>query len=368
MGKARVGIEILLATLAATAVASFAGCGGKTEGDGTSNGGSGPSDGPGSSSGLGSSSGGKAPAERPDGTCENGKDVTCGCSLPDFRTVTLPYRGPPAPDGGADGGDAGTVVPWTCDDECEGQIVIGRKREIERCSYDRDDLPTQVSCTYWMECTGRRPAGAEPIAAASTRSRDLLAAMASLEEASIHAFVRLARELAHHRAPPALVARAREAAFDEVRHTRAMHRLAKAFGSTSARPRSRSGSRRVPRLVDILVENAVEGCVRETFGAAMAHVQALRATDPAVREAMTEIATDESRHAELSWAILEWGYARCTQAERRRIDEAQNRAVRMLVEEIERGADEPTEPVLGLASPTEAKELASALDRQLWAA
>ena len=84
-----------------------------------------------------------------------------------------------------------------------------------------------------------------------------------------NAFVRLARELAHHRAPAALVARARAraAAQDERRHARAMRLRAARFGAEGGASRRRLRPRRVPRLADVLVENAVEGCVRETFGA-----------------------------------------------------------------------------------------------------
>jgi hypothetical protein len=124
--------------------------------------------------------------------------------------------------------------------------------------------------------------------------------------------------------------------------------------------------RRAPRLVEVLVENAVEGCVRETFGAVMAHVQALRATDPVVRSTMARIAVDESRHAALAWAVHAWGCTRMRPAERRRIDDARQRAVRRLIDEVERGPREVHETELGLIGSAEARTLAASLVAHLW--
>jgi hypothetical protein len=55
-------------------------------------------------------------------------------------------------------------------------------------------------------------------------------------------------------------------------------------------------------LEELAVENAVEGCVRETYGALTAIWQARTAKDPSVAAAVRRIARDETRHAALSWA------------------------------------------------------------------
>jgi hypothetical protein len=44
----------------------------------------------------------------------------------------------------------------------------------------------------------------------------------------------------------------------------------------------------------------------ETYGASLAHHQALCARDPQVRAVMTAIAEDETRHAALSWQVAHW--------------------------------------------------------------
>ena len=360
-------IELLLAGIAATAVATFAGCGGVTDG--------GPGNGTSSSSwtiapgDTGTTSGANG---RPE-TCDNGKDPLCSCTLPGPMSSAFDYRGPPfdARDAG-DAGDAGDGAKpgdggaWTCEQECS-TYHPNYNGTLEGCSFAPQSAPQKVSCNYYVKCVGRRPAGFEEAVLESTAARELLVATAELEQASIDAFVRLARELAHHRAPAALVARAREAAQDERRHARAMRLLAVRFGAEGGASRRRMRPRRVPRLADVLVENAVEGCVRETFGALMAHVQARRASDQAVGHTMARIAVDESRHASLAWDVHAWGIGRLSPHEQHRIDEARRGAVRGLVDEIERGPREVDARELGLVGAIEARALAASLEASLWA-
>ena len=83
-----------------------------------------------------------------------------------------------------------------------------------------------------------------------------------------------------------------------------MAALARRAGATVPAPRMKKVA---PRLLEeIARENAVEGCVNETFSAAIAAVQAACARDDRVRAAMRRIATDEMRHAELAWSVAGW--------------------------------------------------------------
>lgn len=140
-----------------------------------------------------------------------------------------------------------------------------------------------------------------------------LAAMAELEAASVPAFERLARELALHGAPAGLIRRARTAMRDEVRHARAMRDLAIAHGA-------------VPRAIDVAAlpcralaaiarENAIEGCVREAYGALVATYQAETAP-VALRATFAAIARDERRHAALAEDVDAWLRTRLAAAER----------------------------------------------------
>ena len=75
------------------------------------------------------------------------------------------------------------------------------------------------------------------------------------------------------------------------------------------------------------LENAIEGCVRETYGAVVNLVEARASSDPVVRKAMRSIADDECRHAELAWAVAAWLRPRLTREERDAIERATREAM-----------------------------------------
>ena len=56
----------------------------------------------------------------------------------------------------------------------------------------------------------------------------------------------------------------------------------------------------------IAIENAIEGCLRETVGALVANGQAAFAVNPAIRAASRAIARDEAGHAALAFAVNRW--------------------------------------------------------------
>jgi hypothetical protein len=184
----------------------------------------------------------------------------------------------------------------------------------------------------------------------------VLADMAHLEAASVHAFRRLAADLARVGAPRALVRQAQRAARDEVRHARTTTRLARRRGAMPAvvaiEPR-----RGAPSLVDLAIENGVEGCVRETFGALAATHQAARATDPAIATAMARIARDETRHAALAWTLARWLAPRIGAEGRAAVNEAMRAAVTSLREEVARTPADVARP-LGLPAGRDARALA----------
>ena len=118
--------------------------------------------------------------------------------------------------------------------------------------------------------SGRRAAHVRP--AGELVARDLagawLAHAAWLEAASVYAFFRLADELALHGAPIALVRIARQSAMDEMRHAAVVASLAARYG---ARPAAVEVDPPAARSLEAMaIENAVEGCVRETWGAIVA--------------------------------------------------------------------------------------------------
>jgi hypothetical protein len=253
--------------------------------------------------------------------------------------VDASYACPPAPDGSA-------TVALTCDVE---------------------HFDSQGGCS-WTHCvTGRRPEGLQR---ASQRSAPSAVAAyfgecAHLEAASIVAFERMRAELGALGAPRTLTRAARRAARDETRHARVTRALAKRFGGSTSRPTFEP--QRPRAMVDMALENAAEGVVRETFGAAIALWQADHARDSDVRRAMRQIADDECRHAELSWRVARWLHGKLTPAERERVSRRVREVVAMLRLEASRGPDPALREVAGLPSARQARDLLALLERNVWA-
>ncbi|WP_253894885.1 ferritin-like domain-containing protein [Corallococcus exercitus] len=214
---------------------------------------------------------------------------------------------------------------------------------------------------------GRRPVGlreARPQGHGDARGA-WFARAARLEAASIHAFLRLREELALHGAGQALQDAALASAADEVRHAEVTTRLARRFGAVPPLPSVADVPLR--SLRDVLLDNAVEGCVRETYSALLAHHQALHAEDPEIREAMVQIAEDETRHAGLSWDIDAWAAPRLSEEERAVLREARREALAVLRAEVAVPLDAHLTAEAGLPSPAVGLALLDSLEQELWA-
>ncbi|HEX8791340.1 MAG TPA: ferritin-like domain-containing protein [Polyangiaceae bacterium] len=265
-------------------------------------------------------------------------EQVCGprpCNLPQsyvdaFNALNGDGGARPRPDAGQTSPEAGAV-----DAGEEGSVDGGA--QVDSASAGPDAGSSTVVCPQapaivTITCTGtciggRRTEGFAARGAAGGTDGERLAHMAWLEAVSVHAFERLEHELAAHGAPPSLRRDARRARCDEVRHTAMTTRLARRRGVEPVVP-DRPSTMRVRTLVDVAVENAVEGCVRETYGALLAFVEALSSPDPSLRRAMRSIAEDECRHAELAWSVHAWALPRLPRAERKRVDEALRGAAR----------------------------------------
>ncbi len=225
--------------------------------------------------------------------------------------------------------------------------------------------------TVTIDCTkclgGRRPEQMDAFARAGRGGDEIgawFAELAHLEGASIAAFRTLRAELLAHGAPRELVQMAERSAKDEVRHTRVTARIARKFGATPQLAKVRRGA--VRSLEALAIENAAEGCVRETFGALLAAHQAEHAADPEIRAEMATIADDETRHAALAWAVAEWASARLDAAGRARVAEAKAKAVDALRAEIEAETPASLVATAGLPTAASARALLDGAARRLW--
>jgi hypothetical protein len=191
------------------------------------------------------------------------------------------------------------------------------------------------------------------------------AEVAQLEAAAVPAFGQFARELALHGAPPSQVRAALRARADEVRHARVTASLARRHGGRPTLPRVHPSAPR--SLVDVARDNATEGCIRETYGALIAHLQARRARDPQVRRALARIARDETRHAALSWEFAAWANARMSPTERRQVAQTTLHNAEQLEAELTRPQHPRVHDVAGLPSPAESLDLYRRLRQSLGA-
>jgi hypothetical protein len=236
------------------------------------------------------------------------------------------------------------------------------------------DAPAVV-CTVTTPCgAGRRPAGLVAASASDTSgASDRLSAsgawwaqVARLEAGSIVAFAALEAELGAHGAPRALCDAARRAAADEVRHAALAGALARSRG-VAPLPAVIDLSE-IRTLEEIARDNAVEGCVRETYGAACAAWQAADPrADPDCRAALAHIAADERRHAILAWDVHDWLGGALSPRAQRRVADARVEAARALTDEVTAEAEArearwlSESCVLGLPGPAHARRIAAAV-------
>jgi hypothetical protein len=267
-----------------------------------------------------------------------------------------------------------TVVS-SCDLEDEGGTAIGCRiadgGECQQGVYHPAACgQVDLECRCDLFVGGGRRSGMRRRPSGRGRARDPMGAyfarMAVEEAASVAAFRRLHAELEAHGAPLSLVDRARRSAHDEARHAQTMVRTARRCGARLVLPGWATAKRWVSRALEVVArENAVEGCVRETYGALLAAWQATHARAPATRRLMAQVAADELRHAALAWAVAEWAEGRLDAPSRARVRSARGRGLRALARELEQPVDSALVRVVGLPTPLEARALLRALEARM---
>jgi hypothetical protein len=260
----------------------------------------------------------------------------CACPTPEIVTHDLDRS---AID--SDGTYAANSVGWSepiCQEHCAPRF---EEEELRGCvirgtntnppmSVDRP-FEGKIDCYYGVEpncAAGRRPAALVRACSRPTSAATWLAHLAHLEAASVPAFRELARDLAQLGAPASLVAACRAAARDEIRHAARAGAEARLRGAAPP-PVVRGPS--PPRTAsDIAIDNAVEGCVRETYGALELHWMARHAPEPSLRALAASLAADETRHAALARRIDRWLTRRLSPSEQTRVAAARRDEERRL--------------------------------------
>jgi hypothetical protein len=220
-----------------------------------------------------------------------------------------------------DGYETDYVLTMLCRESVTTRYHVARDGTVTSTETAR--TPRDPNCQ--LPVMGRRPEALRDATPHGHTAGRYFAQAAWFEAASVFAFRRLEAELAAHGAPASLRRRARSARSDEVRHARVMRKLARR--ECALVPPARVGAHGARSLESIAIENAVEGCVHETWAALVATWQAAHAADPELREVMTRVARDETRHAVLAWDVDAWIRPHLTPDARARVDAARAAAL-----------------------------------------
>ena len=122
---------------------------------------------------------------------------------------------------------------------------------------------------------------------------------------------------------------------------------------------------RARSLESLARENAVEGCVRETYGALLMCWQAQHAAEPELRRVFARIAADETRHAALSWEVAQWAEQQLDARARARVASARRRALRELAKLVESREPCAFDAAIGQPGRAAARALLQGLATQL---
>jgi len=244
-----------------------------------------------------------------------------------------------------------------------------RELKIDECAFEAAADPMvgggEVSCSGKIVttpfCEGRRPLGFDDVSLVlhELGRSEQLDACARLEAYSVWAFDQLAIWLEGEGAPASLVQRAKAAAADEARHVDLLVALGAKRPNLAPAPAPDVVPE--PSLFELALDNAIEGCVAETWAALLAHHRADHAETAEVREAYAVIARDETRHAQLAWDLHCWYVTALSAEEAHAVHRARAASLVALPEQATRQmlALEPAaRRVLGLPTPREAAGLA----------
>jgi hypothetical protein len=249
--------------------------------------------------------------------------------------------------------DGGVMLdPSTCLALCGAD---GWNRPITECT---PASSWELVCWGEFCAIGRLAEGVETHSAGAATAR-AFASMAAHEAAAVVAFEQLALELSRHGLPEPLQRGALRAAREERRHTRLVGALARSRGGQFGL--SRAACTEVRSLEALALDNAVEGCTRETFGAMVGLYQSRHAPDPSVRAVMASVSEDELGHAAWSWALAEELNARLPLSSRRKVREAREASLHTLTRSVLAPHSAAERVELGLPGEATLEAMATAL-------
>ena len=131
---------------------------------------------------------------------------------------------------------------------------------------------------------------------------------AEAEHASVASFARHTLQLMSIGAPSELIISSQQASIDEVKHAKMCYGFAGAFLDLDVSPGALDVDRSLEQInIKNIIQSVIQdGCIEETLSAIEAQFTAYHAKDDAVKASLTQIASDETRHAQLAWDTIVW--------------------------------------------------------------
>ncbi len=230
-------------------------------------------------------------------------------------------------------------------------VLMGN--QLEGCAPSGAILLCSVFCGV-----GRLAEGVEAVSEGQGLGR-VLADMAAHEAAAVIAFEQLGRELEAHRLHRSFQRGAATAAWEEQQHVQLVGSLATQHGGRFAV--RRRGQAPIRSIEELAFDNAVEGCVRETFGSLLGAYQARHAAHPGVRRVMAAVSADEIGHGAWSWELAKQLERRLPLAKRRQTREARDQALQTLSKGMLEAVPRAQHATLGLPDEERLESLCEAL-------
>ena len=133
-------------------------------------------------------------------------------------------------------------------------------------------------------------------------------AQAEGEHASIASFARHTLKLMSIGAPSELLGTSQQAGNDEISHAKMCYGLSSSFLGYDYEPRPIDIEKSLGRtdLTMIVYSLVEEGCIEETISAFEAHLGAHTAKETSIKAILSQIASDETNHAQLAWNTVDW--------------------------------------------------------------
>ena len=132
--------------------------------------------------------------------------------------------------------------------------------------------------------------------------------LAEAEHASVASFARHTLQLMSIGAPSSLLVASQQASLDEIKHAKMCYGLASAFIGSDVGPGllDVNGSIDSMDLKEIIRSVIQEGCIGETLSAIEARLAAHNAQHDTIKATLSQIASDETSHAQLAWDTINW--------------------------------------------------------------